>query len=545
MLKNFCTVAPGRPGTHISYPLPEDLLVPLFMKKTLLLLVLACCSLLPAQVVTSFLRIPELRVRAVLYDSQGDLYVCGYRPSTGPESWQPTVVNQTTYLVRKYAVSSGQMLWEQQFFTPFILYLQGEHMVNDHVLLGGHFQDSLVTGAGVFHAKGLQDLFFISIDSQGKVTARTDGGTGDENMCGFAPDQQGAIYVSGRFSGTCEFGGGPVQASIPQAFLAKIDGVTGTPVWMELATAAPGQSLASFHGLKLRDGYLTSWSFGRSVMNNSKVEFGSIDFPDRSDKWDLNGHHLGLLSEHFTYSHTQMYLGTGSDGLDRTIYYQHYKGPQFISFKSLDKKLEIVSQKIIPYADRLRGGMYSNQGNFVAAFDGVADDSTSRGTFIVRGNIENGEILDWIPVVNNYYHWYLNLKTAPYRNTEIIAFGRMDSVLTIANQSFYSSSQKQVGWDYVAVVQPALKTGISQLQQSPSALRLSPNPACDKVYVSCDALTSEAEVVITDIFGKAVFWQNYPGGGPAEIRVDAFRPGVYVVQVNSRNMMSSQKLIVE
>lgn len=96
----------------------------------------------------------------------------------------------------------------------------------------GDFGGTIDFGGGFLGASGVGDGFVAKVDANGKhVWSRRFGGPNDDRAFAVATDAAGNVVVTGVFSGTVDFGGGPLVASGSwDMFVVKLD-ATGNHLW--------------------------------------------------------------------------------------------------------------------------------------------------------------------------------------------------------------------------------------------------------------------------------------------------------------------------
>ena len=100
------------------------------------------------------------------------------------------------------------------------------------VLATGLFSGSIDFGGGPITSAGGDDIFVAKLDRGGAhLWSRAFGDASDQNGNGITVDSMGNILVAGDFAGQVDFGGGPlISAGWYDAFVAKFDG-SGTHLW--------------------------------------------------------------------------------------------------------------------------------------------------------------------------------------------------------------------------------------------------------------------------------------------------------------------------
>jgi hypothetical protein len=103
----------------------------------------------------------------------------------------------------------------------------------------GFFWQAIDFGGGPLRSGGSVDIFVASFTSTGAHRwSRGFGGAGADACYGMSVDDAGAVFVTGAFQGTLDFGGAPVvSAGQRDAFVASIS-ATGEPLWIRRYGAA-------------------------------------------------------------------------------------------------------------------------------------------------------------------------------------------------------------------------------------------------------------------------------------------------------------------
>lgn len=102
----------------------------------------------------------------------------------------------------------------------------------DDIVLGGWFNGTVDLGGGPLVAQGTDaDVFLAKLSSDGQhVWSVSLGDMKDQYLDSIALDASGNVFASGLYSGTPDFGGGPLPDALYEGFLAKFD-ATGAHVW--------------------------------------------------------------------------------------------------------------------------------------------------------------------------------------------------------------------------------------------------------------------------------------------------------------------------
>lgn len=91
-------------------------------------------------------------------------------------------------------------------------------------------------------------------------------------------------------------------------------------------------------------------------------------------------------------------------------------------------------------------------------------------------------------------------------------------------------------------------SGASLVEQSDiSSLGIAPNPASNNATIAFNSLVNETAISIVGMNGKVVYQNTLNGTGMKTLNVDvtSFRQGMYIVQLTTKNGVSTAKLIVQ
>ncbi len=103
------------------------------------------------------------------------------------------------------------------------------------LLLAGSFSGSVDFGAGPLVASGPSDIVLLKLSSTGAfIWARDYGASSAEEPLAMATGESGDLFVTGRFSGTTDLGSGLLtSAGSNDIFLARYSGLDGTEQWSQ------------------------------------------------------------------------------------------------------------------------------------------------------------------------------------------------------------------------------------------------------------------------------------------------------------------------
>jgi hypothetical protein len=107
---------------------------------------------------------------------------------------------------------------------------------NGHVVIGGHYTGTLDFGGGPLPSVGSYNVFVAKLDSDGgHLWGRRygDGAVSGQTASSIAVDSTGNVIVGGWFHGELDFGAGPMQVDIGEhGFLAKL-APSGETLWVK------------------------------------------------------------------------------------------------------------------------------------------------------------------------------------------------------------------------------------------------------------------------------------------------------------------------
>ena len=108
-------------------------------------------------------------------------------------------------------------------------------------MLTGSFRDSVDFGGGTRTSAGGGDIVVLKLDADGNhLWSRTFGDTNGDDGYGVAVDGSDNVLVTGRFRGSVDFGGGTRTAAGIDVFVLKLD-ASGSHLWSQTFGDSSGQ----------------------------------------------------------------------------------------------------------------------------------------------------------------------------------------------------------------------------------------------------------------------------------------------------------------
>lgn len=180
--------------------------------------------------------------RSVATDSAGNVWVIGDFQDTVDFGTGPLTATgeNADIVVVKYS-STGVPLFSASYGDSSNQYATKIHVdANDDVLLVGRAFGKIDFGGGLLDAAGTDDVFVAKLDSQGNhVWSRLFGGIDPDRAERIATDASGDVYLTGTFTGSADFGFGPVvSAGAREAFVVKLGGAFGQVIWSQIFSSA-------------------------------------------------------------------------------------------------------------------------------------------------------------------------------------------------------------------------------------------------------------------------------------------------------------------
>ncbi len=174
-------------------------------------------------------------------DASGNVLVTGYFSGTADFGGTRLVSSGASGFVAKYS-PGGQYLWGKALGGGASDWAVGTSVVagvNGAVAVTGRFSGSVNFGGGALTSAGLTDIFLAMYDTNGThLWSRALGGAGSDNGSGVAVDGNGNPVITGSFYNNVDFGSGqPLQGASDRAsiFVAKYT-AGGSYLWAKSFT---------------------------------------------------------------------------------------------------------------------------------------------------------------------------------------------------------------------------------------------------------------------------------------------------------------------
>ncbi len=140
-------------------------------------------------------------------------------------------IGSTDIFVARYD-AMGSHTWSKRFGGPSLD--EGTAVAVDGfgaVVVTGYFIGTVDFGGGMLTSAGNRDIFIVKFDASGNhLWSKRFGDAGDDQGNSVAFDAAGNVFVTGKFFGTVNFGGGNLVANVVDGFIVKFD-AAGTHQW--------------------------------------------------------------------------------------------------------------------------------------------------------------------------------------------------------------------------------------------------------------------------------------------------------------------------
>ncbi len=173
--------------------------------------------------------------QSVAFDADGNVFVSGaFSGSVDFGGGALVSAGNQDAFVAKYD-AAGNHIWSRRYGSTLVDY--GRELAVDaagNVYLAGFFTGTVDFGGGPLMSAGSLDVFVLKLDASGGfLWNKRLGSTGADECEGLALDSSANVVITGYFNGTVDFGGGPIMSAGNQdIFLAKYD-ASGAHVWSQ------------------------------------------------------------------------------------------------------------------------------------------------------------------------------------------------------------------------------------------------------------------------------------------------------------------------
>ncbi|MGD0922008.1 MAG: SBBP repeat-containing protein [Terriglobia bacterium] len=170
-------------------------------------------------------------------DGSGNVLVTGCFQDTADFGGGPRASHGSyDIFVAKFSGVDGAHLWSKGFGSTYDDMGLGIAADGSGVVVTGYFRGAVSFGGGGLTSAGAmsEDIFVVKLSGANgaHLWSKQFGDVGPDEGHGIAVDGTGSVLVTGDFSGTVDFGGGPLtSAGGYDIFVARLSGVNGAHLW--------------------------------------------------------------------------------------------------------------------------------------------------------------------------------------------------------------------------------------------------------------------------------------------------------------------------
>ena len=174
--------------------------------------------------------------KAIVVSDQGAVCVAGvFGSQVDFGGGALSSAGQDDAFVACYSASNGSYLWARALGGAGADAAQSLAVdPAGNLYVGGKFSETANFGGGALTSAGRTDMWMakLSATNGAHVWSKRVGGASDDLLSGIAVDSAGAVFLSGTFVGTIDFGGPPLSSTGANAmFLASVGGSDARHIW--------------------------------------------------------------------------------------------------------------------------------------------------------------------------------------------------------------------------------------------------------------------------------------------------------------------------
>lgn len=427
----------------------------------------------------------------------------------------------------------------------------------------GYFSDSAMIGGTTVYSTGYEDFFIAKFSYTGALQwIRTGGGAYDDKAYDIVCDDAGKVYVAGEYQNNATFGTVVLNAPL---------------------------SYPNIFGMVLCYNNNGDIQYGKSYGDNGYNKVTGIDYLCLnlylSGYLDISSGGMDIFAEktdmscNTIWAHRNEFNDDGNWSVTRNIHITANPGGVFIAghfSDSVDFGVgNLYGDNVSAFAcgiDLSGFTMWSMKiDSKVATVDAIETagfEVVLAGTFLDTLNVQGTDYIGTFSgatvLDNNGFVLSLNangsfswIKTIePY--TDLIRIGSVDmgGIASNATEVFVSASFTDTinMWPWYPVsfeemdrdgLLAKIDLEASGVEESINpVINVYPNPSSDLVYIETETATDFA-VSIRNINGQLLFTEHFSNTNYGVIRVCGFEKGLYIIEVQSGNDLTIQKMIIQ
>jgi hypothetical protein len=529
---------------------------------------------------------------AITTDDSGNIYTTGFFEGVADFDPGPGTVNLTAagsddvYVMKQGP--DGRLHWARRLGSNTRDRAEALRLEGGYLYVAGHCTGTVDfdpgPGSYVLGGNGVEDIFVLKLDAGGSfVWARRTTGGGVDAHTAITTDTAGAVYVGGSFADTVDFDPGPGLAMRAaagtgtfDAFMLKLD-AAGAFQWVACYGGSGDQTANAIAADKDGHIFLTGSFKGMTDFDPGQPTF--LLTPLDADAFVLRMSSDGYL----TWVNSVMGAGDavgialavdGSGNVVSTGYFQGsadfmpgpgsdvlQSSPRGIFIWKLDNGGGYHWAKSVSGTGHNYGSALAvdTAGNIYTTgiFHGAADFDPSAAEFIMNSpagfftqtfvmKLNAGGRLRWAKgVFGQLYNG--GLAIAVDKDDSVCVGGYFSGISNFGGTG--SFTMIPAGYDaYVMKLgnRDSAGTGVKvqHVVASKDGFHIYPNPAVDKLTLSCNARLDGAQVLLMDVQGKTIQAWSGMAGNAATIDVSGISPGVYTMLVRRDSGTERCRLII-
>ncbi len=310
---------------------------------------------------------------AVATDASGNVFLIGTFQGTVDFGGGGLVsAGLDDIVVAKYG-PSGTYLWSQRFGSTGSDY--GYSVATDasgNIFIAGFFTGTVNFGGGPLVSAGVADMVVAKYSPTGThIWSQRFGSTGDDEATSVATDASGNIFVTGAFEGTVNFGGGALVSAGDYDIVVAKYGPTGTHLWSQRFGSTAGDAGVSVAADASGNVFMTGY-FEKTVDFGGGPLMSADDYDIVVAKYTPTGTHV--WSRRFGSTGTDIGISLATDAAGNVFMTGYFTGTADFGGGPLVSEggIDIVVAKYGPTGTHLwsrRSGGTGNDGGHSVATD--------------------------------------------------------------------------------------------------------------------------------------------------------------------------------
>jgi hypothetical protein len=420
---------------------------------------------------------------SIVLDPQNNIYVCGSLFGQGTFGSTSLNSGQNYEMVLVKADASGNILWAKDFDGSDFSFASGMAVdANGAIYITGNFSGTKQFGNISLTSSGNSDVFVAKFDANGDAQWAVSGGSGSSDNARAIAISKDGLYVAGIFSGFAKFGNLHLNGSGSSSFVWKLD--------------LSGNTLSAFAAAQCSVMALCSDTDGNILAGGNFTGDGSF----------------GGISMHTTNTDGDAFVAKlNSTGNAQWIFTgSATNGYSYVDGISTDKEGNSY----------LAGGFQGNVKFDNSALNPIGENDAFVAQLSTHGNLK------WVktgggPGEDNMA---MAIPTADEQNL-FIAGNVQDGPIHFGNIQL----QGNFSGEAISGKMAGTFTGLTEQATENNALKIYPNPSAGAFTIETGSALPLSVLTILDITGKVVL--KYDLEGKQTININALPKGIYTVKI--------------